>query len=82
MKGSNDMVIMKKKLIEMVKKGIPDTEIMMELGIQTKTSLRRLYYDVLIEAGKIKDIVTEMEMKKAARKKRALTRGKKGNYPF
>ena len=44
---------MKKKLIEMVMKGIPDTEIMKELGIQTKASLRRMYYDVLIEAGKI-----------------------------
>ena len=28
-----------KKLIEMVKKGIPDKEIMKELGIQTGTSL-------------------------------------------
>lgn len=74
------MVIMKKQLIEMVKKGIPDTEIMKELGIQTKASLRRMYYDVLIEAGKIEDIVTEMETKRAAQKKRVLTRGKEGNY--
>jgi len=44
----------------MVRKGIPDREIMKELGIQTKASLRRTYYDVLIEAGKIKDITTEM----------------------
>jgi hypothetical protein len=53
---------------------------MKELGIQTKASLRRMYYDVLIEAGKIKDIVTEIETKRAARKKRVLTRGKEGNY--
>jgi hypothetical protein len=50
---------MKGKLIEMVRKGIPDKEIMKELGIQTKASLKRMYYDALVEAGKIKDIVTE-----------------------
>ena len=55
-----------KKLIEMVRKGIPDKEIMEKLGIQTKASLKKMYYDALVEAGKIKDIVTkkEVEMKK------------------
>jgi hypothetical protein len=69
---------MKEKLIEMVKKGIPDKEIMKELGIQTKASLKRMYYDALVEAGKIKDIMTERKMRKAAPKRRALTIGKRG----
>ena len=49
------------KLIKMVKKGVPDKEIMQKLGIQTKSSLRKMYYDALVEAGKIKDIITERE---------------------
>jgi len=53
-----------KKIIEMVKKGIPDKEIMKELGIQAGTSLKRMYYDALIEAGKIKDILTERDVEK------------------
>jgi hypothetical protein len=69
---------MKEKLLEMVKKGIPDKEIMKELGIQTKTSLKKMYYDALVEAGKIKDIMTERKLKKAAPRKRALTIGKRG----
>ena len=69
---------MKEKLIEMVRKGIPDKEIMKELGIQTKASLKRVYYDALVEAGKIKDIVIETKMKSAAPKRRALTIGKRG----
>lgn len=69
---------MKEKLIEMVKKGIPDKEIMKELGIQTRASLKRMYYDALVEAGKIKHIVTERKMRKAAPKRRALTIGKRG----
>ncbi len=48
-----------KKLIEMVRKNVPDKEIMEKLGIRTKASLRRMYYDALVEAGKIKDIVAE-----------------------
>ena len=68
----------KKKIIEMVKKGIPDKEIMKELSIQTKASLKRMYYDALVEAGKIKDIMTEREMKKGAPKRRPLTIGKRG----
>lgn len=50
-----------RKLIGMVKKGVPDREIMEKLGIQTKASLRKMYYDALVEAGKIKDIITERE---------------------
>ena len=69
---------MKGKLIEMVRKGIPDKEIMKELGIQTRASLKRMYYDALVEAGKIRDIVTERELKRAAPKRRALTIGKRG----
>jgi hypothetical protein len=72
------MVIMKEKLIEMIKKGIPDKEIMKELDIQTRASLRRMYYEALVEAGKIKDILTERELKKAVRGRRALTIGKRG----
>ena len=53
-----------KKLIEMVKKGIPDKEIMKELGIQTATSLKRMYYDALVEAGKIKDVLIEKDVEK------------------
>jgi len=67
-----------KKLIEMVRKGIPDKEIMRELGIQTKASLRRMYYDALVEGGKIKDIVTERARKKTEPKRRALKIGKRG----
>jgi hypothetical protein len=69
---------MKEKLIEMVKKGIPDKEIMKELGIQTKASLKKMYYDALVETGKIKDILTERKMKKAAPKSRGLRIGKRG----
>jgi hypothetical protein len=69
----------KKKLIDMVKKGVPDKEIMRELGIQTKASLKRMYYDALVEAGKIKDIMTERKMKKAkGPRKRPVTIGKRG----
>ena len=53
-----------KKLIEMVKKGIPDKEIMKELCIQTGASLKRVYYDALVEAGKIKGILTERDVEK------------------
>ena len=68
----------KKKIIEMVKKGVPDKEIMKELSIQTKASLKRMYYDALVEAGKIKDIMAERQMKKGAPKRRPLTIGKRG----
>ena len=69
---------MKKKLIEMVKEGKPDKEIMKELGIKTRASLRRMYYDALVEAGRIKDILTEKKVKKARPKRRALRIGKRG----
>jgi hypothetical protein len=69
---------MKEKLIEMVKKGKHDTEIMKELGIQTKASLKRMYYDALVEAGKIKGIMTESKKRKAKARKRLLTIGKRG----
>lgn len=69
----------KKKLVDMVKKGVPDKEIMRELGIQTKASLKRMYYDALVEAGKIKDIMTERKFKKArGPRKRPVTIGKRG----
>ncbi len=48
----------------MVKKGIPDKEIMKELGVQTGTSLKRMYYDALVEAGRIKDILKERDVEK------------------
>ena len=69
---------MKEKLVEMVRKGIPDKEIMRQLGIQTKASLKKMYYDALVEAGKIKDIVTEKQMTRAAPKRRGLSIGKRG----
>jgi hypothetical protein len=72
------MAIMKGKLVEMVRKGKSDKEIMKELGIKTKATLRRMYYDALVEAGKIRDIMTERKMKKSAPKRRPLTIGKRG----
>jgi hypothetical protein len=72
------MVVIKERLIEMVKKGVPDKEIMRELGIQTRASLRRMYYDALVEAGKIKDILAERELKRGAPRRRAVTIGKRG----
>jgi len=67
-----------RKLIEMVKKGIADKEIMRELGIQTRASLKKMYYDALVEAGKIKDILSEKDIKKAGTRKRTLSIGKRG----
>jgi len=67
-----------KKLIEMVRKGIPDRQIMRELGIQTKASLKKMYYDALVESGKIKDIMTERAIRKAPPRRRALKIGKRG----
>jgi hypothetical protein len=63
-----------KRLIEMVRKGVPDKEIMEKLGFQTKASLKKMYYDALVEAGKIKDIVSE----KGAEKSIALKVTKRG----
>ncbi|NIN00096.1 MAG: hypothetical protein GTO24_19090 [candidate division Zixibacteria bacterium] len=67
-----------KRLIEMVKKGVPDKEIMEELGIQTRTSLKKMYYDALVEAGKIRDILTQRQAKRAATKKRPVRITKRG----
>ena len=67
-----------KKLIEMVEERLPDKEIMKELGIQSRASLKRIYYDALVEAGKIKDIMTERKIKKATPERRALRIGKRG----
>jgi len=63
-----------KRLIEMVRKGVPDKEIMEKLGFQTKASLKKMYYDALVEAGKIKGIVSE----KKAEKKTGLKVTKRG----
>lgn len=72
------MKVEAKKLVEMVKKGRTDKEIMRELGIKTKATLKRKYYDALVEAGKIKDIMMERKMKKAASRRRPLIIGKRG----
>jgi len=63
------------KLIEMVKKRIPDKEIMEKLGIQTKASLQKMYYDALVETGKIKDIISKQD---DAGTKKTLKIGKRG----
>ena len=67
-----------KKLVEMVKKNVPDKEIMGKLGVQSKATLKKMYYDALVEAGKIKDILTEKEVKKRSDKARKLSIGKRG----
>jgi hypothetical protein len=67
-----------KKLVEMVKKGMPDKEIMNEMGIKTKATLKKMYYDALVEAGKIKDIITAREVKKETKRKKTLSISKRG----
>jgi hypothetical protein len=67
-----------RKLVEMVKKNVPDKEMMEKLGVQSKATLKKMYYDALVEAGKIKDILTEKEAKKAVKKTRTLRIGKRG----
>jgi hypothetical protein len=67
-----------KKLVEMVKKGMPDKEIMNEIGIKTKATLKKMYYDALVEAGKIKDIITAREVKKETKRKKTLSISKRG----
>jgi hypothetical protein len=67
-----------KDIIEMVKAGLTDKQIMKELGIQTKASLKKMYFDALVEAGKIKTIITEREKKKRKKKTRVLLIGKRG----
>jgi hypothetical protein len=67
-----------KKLIDMVKNGISDREIMKELGIQTRSSLKKMYLDALVEAGKIRAILTEQEARKAKVPKRTVRIGTRG----
>ncbi|MBW2077544.1 MAG: hypothetical protein DRG87_10840 [Deltaproteobacteria bacterium] len=67
-----------KKLIELVEKNVPDKQIMEEWGIKTKTALKKMYYDALVEAGKIKPLLTARQVKKAEPKERAVTIGKRG----
>jgi len=67
-----------KRLVEMVKKNVPDKEMMEQLGVQSKATLKKMYYDALVEAGKIKDILTEKEAKKGMDKVRRLSIGKRG----
>ena len=51
------------KLVEMVRSRVPDKEIMEKLGVQSKAALKKMYYDALVEALKIKDIISEKEVK-------------------
>ena len=67
-----------KKLVAMVKKNVPDKEMMEKLGVQSRAALKKMYYDALVEAGKIKDILTEKEVKKRTAKARKLRIGKRG----
>jgi organic radical activating enzyme len=67
-----------KKLVEMVKKNVPDKELMEKLGLQSKATLKKMYYDALVEAGKIKDIITEKEAEKETSKARKFSIGKRG----
>jgi hypothetical protein len=67
-----------KKLIEMVEKGIPANEIREELSIKPKAPLKGMYYKALVEAEKIKGIVTERARKKGEPRRRALKIGKRG----
>ena len=67
-----------KDIVEMVKGGFTDKQIMKELGIQTKTSLKKMYFDALVEAGKIKTIIAATEKRKKQRKPKVLTIGKRG----
>jgi predicted transcriptional regulator len=59
-----------KDILEMVKAGFTDKQIMKELGIQTKASLKKIYFDALVEGGKIK--------RKKQRKTKVVTIGKRG----
>jgi hypothetical protein len=78
MEGGKAMKTEYEKLIDMVRKRLPDKEIMKELGIQTRTSLKKMYYEALVEAGKIRDIVTEREVKKARATRRSVSVTKRG----
>jgi len=66
------------KVLDRVKKGIPDKEIMNEFGIKTKATLKKMYYDALVEAGKIKDITTARQAKKQEQVKKTVGVTKRG----
>jgi hypothetical protein len=66
------------KLVAMVKKNVPDKEMMEKLGLQSKATLKKMYYDALVEAGKIKDILTEKEATKKTTRRRKFSIGKRG----
>ena len=66
------------KLVEMVRSRVPDKEIMEKLGVQSKAALKKMYYDALVEALKIKDIISEKEVKREPYTVRKLRIGKKG----
>jgi hypothetical protein len=67
-----------KDITEMVGAGLTDKQIMKELGVQTKASLKKMYLDALVEAGKIRAIITEREKRKKQRKPKVITIGKRG----
>jgi hypothetical protein len=67
-----------KRIVEMVKAGFTDKHIMKELGIKSKASLKKMYFDELVETGKIKAIITAREKRKKQRKPKVLTIGKRG----
>ncbi len=67
-----------KKLVDMVSKGMTAAEIRKALGIKSKAPLRRMYYDALVKAGKISDIVIERQVRRRRPRRRALTIGKRG----
>jgi hypothetical protein len=66
------------KIIEMVKKGVSGKEIMDQLGVKSKTTLKKMYYDALVKAGKIKDITTAREAKKEPQGKKTFRISKRG----
>ena len=67
-----------KKLIDMVNKGVTAAEIRKVLGIKSKAPLRRMYYDALVKAGKIRDIATERQVRERRPRRSKLTIGKRG----
>ena len=67
-----------KKLIDMVNKGMTAGKIRKALGIKSKAPLRKMYYDALIRAGKIQDIVIARQVRRRRPRRRALAIGKRG----
>jgi len=66
------------KFIDMVHKGMTAAEIRKALGIKSKAPLRRMYYDALVKAGKIRDIATARQVRRRRPRRRTLTIGKRG----